>query len=100
MKRYRIANKFRFITSMVIVMLLGFAIMTAFLGFGRATASDKRSFVTVRVEQGDTLWDLASAYGPGNYDIRRVVYEIEQINNVSASTLQPGQLITIPTDKL
>lgn len=100
MKKYRIANKFRFITSMVIVMLLGFALVTAFFGFGRASGSDIKQFITVRVESGDTLWDLAADYGPKGYDRRRVVYEIEKINKISAADLQPGQLLTIPTDKL
>ena len=100
MKRYRIVNKFRFITSLVVVMLIGFCVVSAIFGFNRASGTDIRSFVTVRVEQGDTLWGLAKAYGPEGYDRREVVYAIEKLNNVDASSLQAGQLLTIPTDKL
>ena len=95
-RTYRIKNKFRFISFLTVVMLITAFGASSVLGFGSAAGSDVRKYVTVQVKAGDTLWDLAQNYGPKNVDCRRVVYEIQQINGVSANTLQAGQYISIP----
>ncbi len=100
MKKYRIANKFRFITSLTVLILLVAIGAGTLLGSFNASGSDVRKYITVKVESGDTLWDLAKTYGPSDYDCRRVIYEIEKINNVSAATLQSVQMLTIPTERL
>jgi len=53
------------------------------------------SFDTVVVKEGDTLWGLAEKYGP-DQDIRKTVYEIKKINNLTGKYLKPGQLLIIP----
>lgn len=49
-----------------------------------------------RVKSGDTLWEIASEYGPDGVDRRRVVDAIERINDLATSSLQAGQVIEIP----
>jgi len=100
MKKYRIANKFRFITSLTVLILVVAIGAGTLLGSFNASGSDVRKYITVKVESGDTLWDLAKTYGPEGYDCRQVIYEIEKLNNVSAATLQAGQMLTIPTERL
>ncbi len=95
-RTYRISNKFRFITFLTVFMLIAAFGISAAFGFGSAAGSDVRNYKTVQVQSGDTLWSLAQQYGPQNVDCRRVIFEIQQINNVSASTLQAGQYISIP----
>ena len=95
-KKYRIKNKFRFITSLTIMMLLVAFASSCLFGFGVAAGSDVMETITVEVHDGDTLWDLAKTYGPKNMDCRRLVYEIQKINGVNASSLVAGQSIEIP----
>ena len=97
-KKYRITNKFRFITSLTILMLVVAFGSSALFGFGAVAGKDVQEYITVQVQAGDTLWDLAKNYGPSNVDCRKVVFEIQQINGVSANTLQAGQYISIPAN--
>ena len=99
-KKYRIKNKFRFITALTVLLLLLAFAGSSVLGLNQASGSEVRKFVTVQVKNGDTLWDLARTYGPSDADCRRVIYEIEKINGVDANTLQAGQYITIPAERL
>jgi len=99
-KSYKIKNKFRFITFLTVVMLITAFSANALLGLGDAAGSDKVEYVSVKVEEGDTLWELAKEYGPSNVDVRRLVYEVEKLNSIDASSLQSGMVIEIPTNKI
>ena len=50
---------------------------------------------TVTVEQGDTLWTLAETFDPKD-DPRTVVQEIERLNGLSSTDIQPGQVLVVP----
>ena len=97
-RTYRITNKFRFITFLTVIMLITAFGMSSVLGFGSAAGSDVQKYVNVQVHDGDTLWTLAKQYGPNDIDCRKVIYEIQKINNVSANTLQAGQFLSIPVN--
>ena len=62
----------------------------------RATGSDLQSYIEVKVQTGDTLWDLAHTYGDQTKDVREVIYDICQANNISAGSIYPGQILRIP----
>jgi nucleoid-associated protein YgaU len=49
----------------------------------------------VVVQQGDTLWSIARSVA-GGQDVRIVVDEIQQLNGLDGSTLQPGQVLRLP----
>jgi LysM repeat protein len=50
-----------------------------------------------RVRTGDTLWVIAqSRSGPGD-DVRSVVGQIKDLNDLTGSGLRPGQVLLIPT---
>ncbi len=97
MKRYRIVNKFRFTLFVTVCLVLFVFIAGSVLGYFDVRGVHDPKCVEVRVTSGDTLWNLAKAYGPVNADTRRVIYEIKQINGVSAETLRAGQVLLIPT---
>jgi nucleoid-associated protein YgaU len=65
-----------------------------------ASASNASGDITdtydYRVKSGDTLWEIAEEHGPEGVDRRKVVAAIERINDVTASSLQAGQVIEIP----
>lgn len=96
-KKHRIKSKFRFILSMTIVLIIVIAISGIITGQNQALSLTKEAYIEITIIKGDTLWDLAKAYGPKNRDVRQIIYAICKINNVSPDKLQPGQKILIPT---
>ena len=50
---------------------------------------------TVVVRSGDTLWSIASAVA-GEDDVRAVVDEIQRVNRLPGSELEPGQILQLP----
>ena len=95
-KKYRIKNRFRFITFMALMMVFTVFTATTMFGFNEADSLSTPSHVIVKVQPGDTLWDIADDYGPDDVDIRRVVYEICQLNDVNANSIHPGQTLIVP----
>ena len=55
-KKYRIKSKFRFITSMIIMIGLCVAGFTALTGLNTSVALTKQTYTQVQVASGDTLW--------------------------------------------
>ena len=97
-KKYRITSKFRFITSMIIMIGLCVAGFTALTGLNTSVALTKQTYTEVQVSSGDTLWTIANAYKDESTDTRKAVYEICQINDIEASDLHPGMTLAIPED--
>ncbi len=92
-KRYRIKSKLRF-TVFLSLLLASFILIAAQAGdCCRATG---KAYKEVTVKSGDTLWQLSKTYGPKKQDIRRTVYTICRINNISPGNLYPGMSIEIP----
>lgn len=51
--------------------------------------------VLVRVGAGETVWDVAQRVAPKS-DQAAVVERIRQLNGMTASAVQPGQLLQVP----
>lgn len=49
----------------------------------------------VVVQQGDTLWSIASPVA-GGHDVRAAVAEIRRLNGLSSARLVPGQTLRLP----
>ena len=79
------------------LLILTFA-LGSMLGFFDARASQPQKYINVEVHSGDTLWAIAKTYGNTNQDIRNTIYDICKLNEVSASTLQPGMVLLIPVE--
>ena len=95
-KKYRIKSKFRFILFMTITMIMVFSLVGTFTGLNDAESLTKATYTEIRVQTGDTLWNLAEEFGPDNKDIREIVYQICKVNDISADSIYPGQKILIP----
>lgn len=54
-----------------------------------------RPVMEYEVVEGDTLWDIASTYGPEHADVRETYYQIMQDNHIPDGKLQPGQTVYI-----
>ena len=95
-KRYRIKNRVRFASFIVISLLLVCTVFNTALGFNDALALSEQQYIEIQVESGDTLWTIADEYMPDDMDIREAVYMICETNDVDANTLYAGQTLSIP----
>ncbi|HVD29741.1 MAG TPA: LysM peptidoglycan-binding domain-containing protein [Mycobacteriales bacterium] len=50
---------------------------------------------SVVVQQGDTLWSIASSLD-GDRDVRAVVDEIQELNGLRSAEVRPGQILLLP----
>lgn len=48
------------------------------------------------VEPGDTLWDLAAGVTVAGSDVRATLADIREVNDLSSSMIQPGQILLLP----
>lgn len=95
-KKYRIKSKVRFTLFMTMVLLLVFSFAGTIFGANNSESLMKTTYSEIRIQTGDTLWDIAQELGPDNKDVREVVYEICQINDITADNIHPGQTILVP----
>ncbi|WP_282925876.1 cell division suppressor protein YneA [Helcococcus kunzii] len=51
---------------------------------------------TITVDYGDTLWDIAKNVD-SDRDLREIIYEIKELNNIDESDIFPGDQIKVPT---
>lgn len=95
-KRYRIKSKVRFITSIIIMASLAISIAGGITGLNVSRAITKPQYIQVEICYGDTLWDVANDYKSENTDTRKAIFEICKVNNIEASDLTPGMIISVP----
>ncbi|QEU11435.1 LysM peptidoglycan-binding domain-containing protein [Dermabacter vaginalis] len=63
-----------------------------------AAASDDgaMAYTTVRVEEGQSLWGIASSSAPAGTDVRDYLMLVQDINNLEGSVIHPGQELALP----
>ena len=91
-RQYRLANRKRFILfllSCFMVLYFSFNIVNAGAALREQPQND-----SVKVQNGDTLWEIASEYCSG--DVRHFIFEVKQLNHMSQDTIHEGQLLLIP----
>lgn len=100
MKKYKIVNRTRFYIFIMISIYIIFSTISFFRSFGTAesTISDLK-YEEVYISNGDTVWDLALEYKPEKYDVRDLVAEIRDVNNIKDLNIKPGEVIKIPLRK-
>jgi len=85
--------KTSFMISIVMIFTLGVGFLTSSANTGKDV-----EFITVNVNPGDSLWLLAEKYDNNKIDLRKLIYQIKQINNIE-DTIYPGQVLEIPLYK-
>jgi len=90
-KRRVLKNKKKFLTCVTI--LLACCITLIFVSY--AYGSKDISYSQIVVHTGDTLWSIASSSGQSN-DIRKVIYDIKQLNHMDTSEIFEGQVLKLP----
>lgn len=95
-KKYRVTSKFRFTFFMTVLLLCIITTAGTLFGFNTASSSSRDLYNVVEIEAGDTIWDIATEYGPTSCDARRIVQDICDINEITADQLTAGQKIVVP----
>lgn len=86
-------NRTANIVLLTFIFVMAFNIMSgALIANGEAI----NTYDTITVEAGDTLWSIAKSAMTENDDIREVIFDIQQLNNMESDTIKPGQLIKVP----
>ncbi len=97
----KIVNKKKFVrtTSILIIVIL------ALIAFTKKTYSKVEiNYIEDYIYEGDTLWSIAKEQISGNTyfnnkEIREVIDELKNLNNLSSSNLSVGDKIKIPIYK-
>ena len=55
------------------------------------------TYVEYIVKDGDTIWDIAKLYVDKHTDVRVVVREIREVNQLSGTMIYNGDVLLIPT---
>ena len=84
--------------SMVLVIgIVGIGVAMRITGATGSTYNTELRTIKVTVMPGDTLWALARKYSCPEYDLRFIVDDIMKTNNLSNTTIMPGQIIELTT---
>ncbi|MDN5323854.1 MAG: hypothetical protein PWQ67_2308 [Clostridia bacterium] len=81
-------------TSFMITIALIFSLGVGLIS-NAANAGKDIQFIQVTVKPGDSLWLIADRYDDNKTDLRKLIYQIKQINNIN-DTIYPGQVLEIP----
>ena len=53
----------------------------------------------IRIEKGQTLWEIANKHNSQENDIRKLIFDIKELNELNSAMLQPGDTLLIPEQK-
>ena len=83
----------------VVVLLTAIVLLLVLLlanAVGATAPDDTVAYEIHQVVDGDTLWDIAGEHTAVGEDVRRVVFEIQHLNDLSGSVIFPGQVLRVP----
>jgi LysM repeat protein len=100
-KRYRYkfrAGFVRFVTIVAIIatLIAAAAIVSGFAEGGGVSGTETRTFESVTIKSGDTLWSIARDRKPEGKSTRQFVYDIRKANDIDPGNIHPGQIIKAP----
>ena len=95
-----VLNKKKFVRAILII--VGIIIALNFIIMNKVFSSQEITYKKVSIIEGDTLWDIASREKKNNPyyeddDVRDIISNIKQINDLESSNLKENQVLKIPT---
>lgn len=94
LRRLKRLKRRRFITKVMLLITLLMTVSTM-ANFAFAKKSDA-DFLTVIVKNGESVWTIAKENNPNNMDLRRLVYEIIEENDIENGVIYAGDELVIP----
>ncbi len=96
-KKFKVVNRTRFYIFVTMILLIGGIVTNTILSTAKAYSNPVDiPFEEVIVSEGDTLWFIAIDFMPKNYDVREMIYNIRQLNEMKTASIHPGDIIKIP----
>lgn len=80
-----------------ILLFFGLTLMKGLASGGEPAAPMAGEKVIV-VGAGDTLWKIAGTVRESGDDLRRIVYDLKERNQLTSSMLKVGQTLIVPAD--
>ena len=96
MKKFRVVNKTRFILSNLLIFIFIILLFNFLIQFNQVNAANQVETIDVKIKNGDTVWEIAKRYKPINEDTRKMVYLINEINDLNGRYLQVDETIKVP----
>lgn len=97
LNRYKVVDIIKFKRFMFISILLISMVLFTLLFTIKVYSNDIPHYNYITVEEGDTLWSIASNYiYNSNMEIRELVYVISNENSIYNASIYPGDVIKVP----
>lgn len=95
----KIVNKKKFFRTITIILFI--VMILVCFEFNDTYSRTEIKYFEEYINEGDTLWSIASEQAQTNQyfrnkDIRNIVHELKEINNISNENLNVGRKILIP----
>lgn len=95
-KRIIIVNKLRFTIFMTFLILVIIIATGIFLNTNKVFSTTYEEYKIVVVDEGDTLWHIASNNNIKEEDVRKVVYKLKLVNGLKSANIKPGDKLKVP----
>lgn len=105
-RTYRVRNNMKRIYVRGLMLGCLVLLILTFGAFGMGQFGDQDAFAasestdiqqkSIVVEQGDSLWAIASEHAKNGQDLREYVHQLKKVNGLKSSTLHEGQKLLIP----
>lgn len=96
----KIVNTKKFIRSLILIFLICFIL--SFVLAKSSFSYTKLEYKTLYVKSGDTLWNIANSLQNTDYyrgkDVRFIISDIKEINNLNNSNISINQELKIPIE--
>ena len=99
MKKLKIINRNKFVRTILIILSILAIVICIFIN--NSYSNSNLNYKQEYINKGDTLWSIAEEEIRNNpyykdEDVRKVIYEIRELNNLKTSDLIEGVQIKIP----
>jgi LysM repeat protein len=80
----------------LLVLLMAVGAVFLLLSGRVAASTPEPEPISYRVQAGDTLWAIAGTMAEPSEDVRSVIGRIKELNDMSSSWIQQGQVLLLP----